>query len=1544
MERTILLIVKNKKYASMAIESLGNSGFKVLHADNSVNALKTISSLSAIIDFIIIDTKLTEEADGIELAKILIKEYQIPLAFLLNSVDKEIVQQIEKVTKFGFIKKEKNCYALVNYVKLVLQISSRDKYNSLRINEHTLSEEKPSSIVNPTLFSTILENSTIGIIFLKNRKIVWTNSRFKEIFKITSEKIEGMDTINFYADEKDYWEVGSRAYSVLAQGKKAELEIEMKKMDGSKFWIRLEGKALDYNRPQEGTIWIFEDITERKKGQEAIALEKTIIDGIFESVPGMVSLSDDKWNLIKWNKRLEEMTGFLENELIKMTALDLFKSDNKSVKVIAECINKAMENGFGEAEVQIKNKEGLVRTIYYTASPLEINNKKYFTGLGIDITETKNIQNELRIQKDKLESIYSSVEIGIGVVINRELKEVNNNFCNMIGYEKQEILGRNTSFLYKYNRDYELIGDISDFSKDKINESHEREVTWLKKDGTQILVLLRVAPIDRNNPKGGVAFSAWDITERKQIEEKIINSEARYRNLIDNMNEGFFISNLDTRITFANKALAKIIGFDEPDQLLNHSFKDFIDPSEKDVSIEQIKEAIRKRNVGVTFTFRIIKRDSSFAYVKVRPSLLHDSDKITGIMGLITDITEQKRYEEALIISEERFRQVSESAHEWIWEVDVNGLYIYSNSVVEQIVGYKPSEIIGVKYYYDFLNEDSKVLYTSKFQEITSNHKEIYKLEHSIIHKNGFEIILEATGVPVFDSKNNLIGYRGTNIDITQRKLAEKKIKEAESRYRTLFEQSPDGIIVINPTNGRFLDFNETAHQQLGYTKEEFSKLSIPDLDLIDDQAQIKERIDYIFKNKSADFETIHKTKSGDPRNVHVKVRVLEIDDNILYLCIVRDITFRKKFEEQLLIKDFALRSSFHAIGLADMNGNVIFVNEAYIKMWGFNDEKEALSTNIQNIIKTDEHTVSIQQHVVKLLMSGSGVFLEREVINLKGKSFFVQLSANVVLSPDGNPICLMATFTDITDKRKSEELIALLSHSIKSVAQGVSITDLNNNILFVNKSFLETYGFNDEEVIGNNISIVGASKTINYLEIIEHTFKGGWKGELLNRKKDGTEFPIYLSTSPVFNEDGDVIALVGITTDITERKRAEEELKKSYAVLEATLESTGDAILVVDNKNRVVKMNKNFIKMWNVPKEFTPGIDDDNLLAFVADQISNRENFIKKVKELYNSVDAISFDIIELKDGRVLERYSQPEMVEGKAFGRVWSFRDITERKHTEEELDKYRHKLEELIEQRTKELQEVNSLLQEEIQKVKEAELTVKLALEKEIELSQFKSRFVSTASHEFRTPLTTILASADLLELYGRSWPEEKYFEYVKKIQNTVEYMTELINDVLTYSKSETGKIKFNPMEVDLHQLESNIVNNAKLSAPGNLNFIFDYKVNRKVFILDPRLITQILTNLISNSIKYSPDGGDIKLITFIKDNNLIISVSDNGIGIKEEDQETLFEPFNRGQNIGTIPGTGLGLSIVKISADIHRAKINLKSSLDKGTEVSLILNIE
>lgn len=241
------------------------------------------------------------------------------------------------------------------------------------------------------------------------------------------------------------------------------------------------------------------------------------------------------------------------------------------------------------------------------------------------------------------------------------------------------------------------------------------------------------------------------------------------------------------------------------------------------------------------------------------------------------------------------------------------------------------------------------------------------------------------------------------------------------------------------------------------------------------------------------------------------------------------------------------------------------------------------------------------------------------------------------------------------------------------------------------------------------------------------------------------------------------------------------------------------------------------------------------------------------------------------------------------------------------------------------------------------KQVEAELRSALEKEKELSLLKSRFVTMTSHEFRTPLTTILSSAELLEHYSHKLAEGKKLEHLRRIQVAVKRITALLSDVLLIGKAEAGKLEFNPTSFELEQYCRELVEEMQLTTNAH-TIVFRSQGKCVDAYIDEKLLLHILSNLLSNAIKYSPQGGTIQFDLICKPGEAIFQIQDDGIGIPKADQAQLFNSFQRASNVGTISGTGLGLAIVKKSVELHGGQIQVESEVELGTAfiVTLPLN--
>lgn len=278
----------------------------------------------------------------------------------------------------------------------------------------------------------------------------------------------------------------------------------------------------------------------------------------------------------------------------------------------------------------------------------------------------------------------------------------------------------------------------------------------------------------------------------------------------------------------------------------------------------------------------------------------------------------------------------------------------------------------------------------------------------------------------------------------------------------------------------------------------------------------------------------------------------------------------------------------------------------------------------------------------------------------------------------------------------------------------------------------------------------------------------------------------------------------------------------------------------------------------------------------------------------------------------------------------------DITQRKEAEDKLKNYSIELEQEVENRT-------LILSEAIQELEQTKADLHDALIKEKELNDLKSRFVSMVSHEFRTPLATILSSLALVRKYGEINDAAKQDKHLDRIRTAVNNLTDMLNDVLSLSKLEEGRVLVTPEPVSIPAFVTEQVQDLQPVAPAGQEISYTHEGSDEPVLTDRKILRHILFNLLSNALKFSPEKTPVELYTRLSENRLEITVRDHGIGIAEEDQRHLFERFFRAQNAVNIQGTGLGLNIVSRYVELLQGTITLRSQLGQGTEFILHLPI-
>lgn len=509
------------------------------------------------------------------------------------------------------------------------------------------------------------------------------------------------------------------------------------------------------------------------------------------------------------------------------------------------------------------------------------------------------------------------------------------------------------------------------------------------------------------------------------------------------------------------------------------------------------------------------------------------------------------------------------------------------------------------------------------------------------------------------------------------------------------------------------------------------------------------------------------------------------------------------------------------------------------------------------------------------------------------GLVWFEGRTALMETAPDGKRLIVYIA-RDITSRKEAELRLRrernLLRTLIDNVPDYIFVKDRDGRFVASNAAHAATARFSPSQIVGKRAADVFEADLVRIFhdddEQVMTTGEPLINEERLILDADGNPQWVLMTKVPLHNESGDVIGLVGIARDISVRKQAEEALREREEHLRAVVSGTPVILFVSDKDGILTLLQGQGLQVFgDEPERYVGKSVFETLNEFIPDI---RERFRQAlVGEETGSIQVVGDVMLDL-------RYSPLRNKAGEISGIIGVATDITERLKAER----------------------------------------LQIELEKEQEVLALKERFISTASHDFRTPLTIIKMSANTLELFfDRMTPEQRTAK-LRQIGAQVDNMVQLLNDVLTMSKANAGKLDFKPEQVELKSYCKHIWDNFRHMAEKTHRMDFDYNCEEYVVFLDPNLVHYILVNLLSNAVKYSPVNGHVRFEVMREGEHLIFRVSDNGIGIPEQDQAMLFQPFHRAANARGIDGTGLGLSIVKSYVEAHHGRIEVESKEGQG----------
>jgi PAS domain S-box-containing protein len=868
---------------------------------------------------------------------------------------------------------------------------------------------------------------------------------------------------------------------------------------------------------------------------------------------------------------------------------------------------------------------------------------------------------------------------------------------------------------------------------------------------------------------------------------------------------------------------------------------------------------------------------------------------------------------------------------------DVQGTITYVNEKFCVISGYSKDELIGKNHRILNSGNHPKEFFQQMYHTIANG--QVWHGEIKNRAKNGSIYWVDTTIVPTLSTENKPRQYVAIRTDITQRKWGEQALKESlAASDRTLkeladqkFALDEHAIVAITDVQGTITYVNEKFCAISQYPKEE---LIGQNHRILNSQHHPKEFFQQMYRSIASG-----KVWKGEIKNRAKGGEIYWVDTTIVpfmnadgrprqYVAIRADITERKRAEEaskeslaareravkELADQKFALDQ--HAIvAVTDIQGTITYVNDKFCSISRYS--KEELIGQNHRILNSGHHPKEFFQEMYHTIANGQVWHGEIKNRAKDGSIYWVETTVVPTLSAEGKPRQYVAIRADITERKQAEaeliESLAATNAALKEVADQkfaldqhaiVAATDVQGTITYVNEKFCVISGYSKDELIGQNHRILNSGHhPKEFFQEMYHTIANGqvWHGEIKNRAKDGSIYWVDTTIVPFAGANGKPRQYMAIRADITERKRSEAAERMA-----AVVESSDDAIVSKALDGTISAWNRGAEKLFGYSAAEAVGNSMDML---VPDDRKNEESDI--LLKIERGVKVEHFETVRVrKDGKRIDVSTMISPIRdgrGAIVGASNIARDITKSKADEQQI----RNLNEELARRVAELNGANQVLEQ-----------------SNIELQQF----AYIASHDLQSPLRSISGFVQLLKMEYEDKLDQQAADWIRRTVQAIELMQTLIRDLLAYSGVDSRSRPFGQTSfMDIFKevlalLESSIQDSAGQVTCGDLPTVMG----------DHSQLVQLVQNLVSNGLKYHSDKPPHVHVSAARDQNeWILSVRDNGIGIQTKHHERIFEIFKRLHSQTEYPGTGIGLAVCRRVVERHGGRIWLESEPGHGS---------
>jgi|GEM_PF-1373062 len=1019
-----------------------------------------------------------------------------------------------------------------------------------------------------------------------------------------------------------------------------------------------------------------------------------------------------------------------------------------------------------------------------------------------------------------------------------------------------------------------------------------------------------------------------DITERVRLTEDLKRSEERYRLITENSFDMIWLADLATgKFTYVSPASRRVRGV-APEELVGRPITAYLTDEAKLRMATDFPARLAAFNAGnqqarhATDELELTAQDGTARQIEVSTTIMPDAAGLaTTLLGVTRDISERKRSEAALRESEERYRLIAENTSDTIWLYDLaTGKFTYVSPAAERLFGYSPETLHGLDLVQLLSPASATVAVRTLRERIEALAAGDDRARHSTSHyefvrRDGATIVCEVvTSILCESRRGRAVTLLGVTRDISERVETERQLLESEARYRQLFEQNPAPMFIYARGTLRLLAVNEAFILHYGYAREAALALRLTDLYPPEEKRQIEELARTLHGHAYAG-EWHHILANGTRITIVVYSHDIEFAGAAARIAVVTDISERKRAESALRESEARFRAiaeaSSDVIWLYDFDTDrYIYVSPAVEAFLGLTPE-EVCACRLFDFL-TPESQVTVRRQVEAQVSAFSlgdpharTRIYEADFRRKDGETVHAEVAASLMADGTGRAISMAGMTRDITQRKRMEAALRESEHTLSAVfdnaSLGIAYMGHDGRIRRANSGLCQMLGYTEDELRAiDNRTLCPAEDFERQQGLIVEVGNGrrpGFEIETRYQRRDGTLFWAQLGVSAVRSDAGDMDGLVVVVDDITERRNAREALEQISAELERRV---AERTVELASRNREI----------------------EGLLGSIPDVVL-----------LCGHGGAIVFSHLPQPESRPMFLASGEAWTEDPFVREIVGTMQTAVRGDTTTLVREFDRKTNDhvcSVEARATLIAEDQVLiLLRDITARRRAEGEVLANLERERQLSELKSQFISVASHEFRTPLAAAAGTLELLKHHGERLADEKRAELMTRIERSLGRLTAIMNDVLTISRIDAGRVAVKPTALGLCRFVQDVVHDIEAGDRQQHRFSFESTGGPDLVSTDINLLHHILSNLLSNAVRYSPAGTTVRVALRHEERAFVLTVADEGIGVPEAERKRIFEPFVRGSNVGQIGGTGLGLNIVRRYVELLGGTVELLS---------------